>query len=290
MSAQAVSLAETDRLESFVVPFIPSPRAGSEIATLPLADVGPADMVDEGTDCAVRMLGELAASLAHEIKQPIAAALIDAKVCLRALADNRLDLEAAREAASRLLKDAMWADEIIKRTTALYTKDTTRRERVAVNAVIGEMALLLQPEASASSIAIRTELAEEMPDVMADRVQLQQVLMNLMLNAIEAMKDTGGELTVTSQLREDRELLMAVRDTGVGLPAENPNQIFESFVTTKPHGTGMGLAITRSIVESHAGRLWATANSGPGATFLFTLPSEVGEPDTSPQSRRWLPC
>jgi signal transduction histidine kinase len=119
--------------------------------------------------------------------------------------------------------------------------------------------------------------------VMADRVQLQQVLMNLMLNAIEAMKDTGGELTVTSQLSEDRELLIAVRDTGVGLPTENPHQIFESFVTTKPHGTGMGLAITRSIVDSHGGRLWATANTGPGATFLFTLLSEAGELRTSPQ-------
>jgi signal transduction histidine kinase len=232
------------------------------------------------------MLGELAASLAHEIKQPIAAALIDAKVCLRALADNRLDVEAAREAASRLVKDAMRADEIIKRTTALYKKDTTQRERVAVNAVIRETAVLLQQEASASSIAIRTELAEEMPDVMADPVQLQQALMNLMLNAIEAMKDTGGELTVTSQLGEDSELLIEVRDTGVGLPAKNPHQIFESFVTTKPHGTGMGLAITRSIVESHGGRLWAIASTGPGATFLFTLPSEVGQPDTSPQGER----
>src|SRR6185295_16441100 len=119
--------------------------------------------------------------------------------------------------------------------------------------------------------------AEEMPHVMADAVQLQQALMNLMLNAIEAMKDTGGELTVTSQLGEDSELLIEVRDSGVGLPAENPHQIFESFVTTKPHGTGLGLAITRSIVESHGGRLWAIANTGPGATFLFTLPSEVGE-------------
>ena len=227
------------------------------------------------------MLGELAASLAHEIKQPIAATLIDAKVCLRALADNRLDVEAAREAASRLVKDALRATAIITRTTALYMKDTTPRERVAANEVIREMALLLHQEASASSIAIRTELAEQMPDVMADRVQLQQVLMNLMLNAIEAMKDTGGELTVTSQLREDRELLIAVRDTGVGLPAANPHQIFESFVTTKPHGTGMGLAITRSIVEAHAGRLWATANTGPGATFLFTLLSDAGEPVAS---------
>jgi signal transduction histidine kinase len=136
---------------------------------------------------------------------------------------------------------------------------------------------LLQQESAASSVAVRAELAEEIPDVMADRVQLQQVLMNLMLNAIDAMKDAGGELTITSQMSEDDELLIAVRDTGVGLPAENPDQIFESFVTTKPHGTGMGLAITRSIVESHGGRLWAVANTGPGATFLFTLPGEAGE-------------
>ena len=225
----------------------------------------------------VSMLGEVAASLAHEIRQPIAAARIDAKVCMRALADDRLDLETAREAAARLVKDALWADEIIKRTTALYKKDTTQRERVNINAMIQEMAILLHQEAGASSIAIRTVLAEGVPDVMADRVQLQQVLMNLMLNAIEAMKDTGGELTVTSKLSGDGELLISVRDTGVGLPAENPNQIFESFVTSKPHGTGMGLAITRSILESHGGRLWAISNTGPGATFLFTLAGDAGE-------------
>ena len=230
----------------------------------------------------VSLLGEVAASLAHEIKQPIAAAQIDARVCRRALADDRLNLEAAREAASRLDKETTWADEIIQRTTALYKKDTTHRERVDVNAVIREMALLLQQEASAASISIRTTLADALPDVMADRVQLQQVFMNLMLNAIEAMKDTGGDLTIISQMSEDGELLIAVSDTGVGLPAENPDQIFESFVTTKPHGTGMGLAITRSIVESHGGRLWAIANTGPGATFLFTLLNEAREPRTSP--------
>jgi signal transduction histidine kinase len=111
---------------------------------------------------------------------------------------------------------------------------------------------------------------------MADRVQLQQVLMNLLLNGIEAMKDTGGELTITSQPGEGAELLISVTDTGVGLPTENPDQIFDSFVTTKPQGTGMGLAITRSILESHGGRLWATANPGPGATFVFTLLRDEG--------------
>jgi PAS domain S-box-containing protein len=229
----------------------------------------------------VSLLGEVAASLAHEIKQPIAALTIDATACLRALADHRVDLREARRAASRILKEATWADEIMTRTSALYRKGRTQRERVDVNGVIRQMVVLLQLEAAASSIAIRTELAEGLQAVIADRVQLQQVLMNLMLNAIEAMKDIGGDLTVTSHASQDGELLISVRDTGVGLPTDNPDQIFESFVTTKPHGTGMGLTISRSIVESHGGRLWATANTGPGATFLFTLPGDVAEQNTS---------
>ncbi len=223
----------------------------------------------------VGMLGEVAASLAHEIKQPIAAATIDAQVCLRALSDKRLDEHGAREAASRMVTAAMRADEIVRRTTALYRKDSTQRARVDVNAVIREMVALLRQEAAASSIAIRSELAMDVPDIMADRVQLQQVFMNLMLNAIDAMKGTGGDLTITSEQREGREVLIGVSDAGVGLPTDNPDQIFDSFVTTKPDGTGMGLAITRSIVESHGGRLWARANSGPGATFLFTLPGDA---------------
>jgi PAS domain S-box-containing protein len=223
----------------------------------------------------VTTMGELAASLAHEIKQPIAAALLDANLCLRALADNRLDFVTACHAASRIVKDVVWADEVINRTSALFKKESTERERVNIDAVIREMAALLQQEASASSIAIRTQLADDISDVLADRIQLQQVFMNLMLNAIDAMKGTGGELTITSQMRAGSELLIGVSDTGVGLPADNPEQIFESFVTTKPHGTGMGLTITRSIVEAHGGRLWATANPGPGATFLFTLLSDT---------------
>jgi signal transduction histidine kinase len=224
----------------------------------------------------VTTMGELAASLAHEIKQPIAAAGIDASVCLRALEGNRLDFETARAAAARMVKDAAWANEVINRTGALFKKESTERERVNIDAVIHEMVVLLQHEASASSIAIRTHLADDTPDVMADRVQLQQVFMNLMVNAIDAMKGAGGELTITSEMRGGSELLIGVCDTGVGLPVDNPEKIFDSFVTTKPHGTGMGLTITRSIVEAHGGRLWAIANAGPGATFLFTLPTEAG--------------
>jgi signal transduction histidine kinase len=134
---------------------------------------------------------------------------------------------------------------------------------------------MLQNEANRHSVTIRTDLAEGIPTVMADRVQLQQVLLNLMLNGIEAIRDTFGELSIKSQLAEDSQLLISVTDTGVGLPTENAQQIFNPFFTTKSQGTGLGLAITRSIVESHGGRIWASANSGRGATFSFTLPSRV---------------
>jgi PAS domain S-box-containing protein len=221
------------------------------------------------------MLGEMAAAIAHEIRQPIAAAMIDATACLRALADDRVDLPRAREAAARMVKEATWADQIIDRTTALYRRETTRRETVDVNAVVREMSVLLQQEAGAHSISVRTVLAEGIPEVRADRVQLQQVLMNLMLNAIAAMNEKGGELTIRSQVDQEGGLLISVSDTGVGLPTSNPDEIFDAFATTKPQGTGIGLAITRSIVESHGGRLWATANAGPGATFAFTLPRDM---------------
>ena len=140
-----------------------------------------------------------------------------------------------------------------------------------MNGIIDELFTLLRCEADRYSIAMQTELCAELPRITADRVQLQQVFMNLMLNAIEAMKESGGELTVRSQ-REDSQLLFSVGDTGVGLPTEKVDQIFSAFFTTKPQGSGMGLAICRSIVESHGGRLWASANDGRGATFHFSLP------------------
>jgi signal transduction histidine kinase len=155
--------------------------------------------------------------------------------------------------------------------------------RVDINTVIREMALLLQHEAAAHVVSIRTVLADGLADVLADRVQLQQVLMNLMLNAIEAMKDTGGDLTITSETRDPGELLISVSDTGVGLPTDSPDTMFDAFVTTKPHGTGMGLAITRSIVDAHGGRLWARPKIGPGAAFFFTLAADAGE---QPQTGR----
>jgi PAS domain S-box-containing protein len=222
----------------------------------------------------VSTLGEMAASLAHEIKQPIAAAITSANSCIEWLAHEPPNLDRARAAAARIDKYGNRAAEIIDRIRSLYKNSPPQRELVDVNGIVHEIFTLLQGEAIRYSIAMRPELAAELPKIRVDRVQLQQVFMNLMLNAIEAMKDSGGELTVKSEL-QDGQLLFSVSDTGLGLPMEKMDQIFSAFFTTKPQGSGMGLAISRSIVESHGGRLWATANDGRGATFHFTLPTEV---------------
>jgi signal transduction histidine kinase len=221
------------------------------------------------------MMGELAAALAHEIKQPIAASITSASALLRWLAHDPPDLERARAAASRIEEDGNRAADVINRLRSFYKKGTPpQREIVDVKDIIREMTVLLGEEALRRSVTIRSELDTSMPNVLADRVQLQQVFMNLMLNAIEAMKDTGGELTITSGLNRQSQLLISINDTGVGLP-ESSDRIFDAFHTTKPQGTGMGLAITRSILESYGGRIWATANQGSGATFHFTLPVEA---------------
>jgi PAS domain S-box-containing protein len=224
----------------------------------------------------VSMMGELAASLSHELKQPIAAAITDAKTSLRWLARDQPEVEEARESIMRIVKDGTRATEIIDRLRSFYKKGAPPEcEVVDVNELVREMLVLLRSEANRYSIGMRTDLATGLPKVTADRVQLQQVLMNLMLNGIEAMENTGGELTIKTELGQDGQLLVSVSDTGVGLPAEKTDQIFKAFFTTKPQGSGMGLAICRSIIESHGGRLWASANDGRGATFQFTLPAEA---------------
>jgi signal transduction histidine kinase len=222
----------------------------------------------------VTTMGELTASLAHEIKQPISAAMTNAKTCLRWLDRDEPDLAEASEAASRIVKDATRAADIISRISLLFKKGALQRELVDVNEVIREMIVLLRSEANRYSISIRIELAEDLPMVMADRVQLQQVFMNLMLNGIDAMKEmtAEGELTIKSEA-DDGQVLVSVSDTGVGLPPEQVEQIFKAFFTTKDQGIGMGLPISRSIIESHGGHLWATGASGRGATFQFTLPA-----------------
>jgi len=224
----------------------------------------------------VSTLGEIAASLAHEIKQPIAAAITSANSCIEWLAHEPPNLDRARAAAARLDKYGNRAAEIIDRIRSFYKKSPPQRELVDMNGIIEEMLTLLNGEANRYSVAMRTDLAADLPKIMVDRVQLQQVFMNLMLNAIEAMKDSGGELTVKSQL-QDGQLQFSVSDTGVGLPTEGVDQMFSAFFTTKPQGSGMGLAISRSIVELHGGRLWAASNGRQGATFHFTLPTHMTE-------------
>jgi PAS domain S-box-containing protein len=224
----------------------------------------------------VNIMGEMAAALAHEIKQPIAASITSANACLRWLAHDPPDLERARAAATRIEQDGNRAADVIDSLRSFYKKDTrSERQMVDIKDIIREISTLLRVETVRHSITLHSDLEAGMPSILANRVQLQQVFMNLMLNAIEAMKDTGGELTIRSRLNPEAQLVISISDTGVGLPAGSSEQIFEAFHTTKPQGTGMGLAITRSIVESHGGRIWATANQGAGATFHFTLRVEA---------------
>ena len=225
----------------------------------------------------VTMMGELTASLAHEVNQPIAAAVTSANSCIHWLAGDVPNLDKARAAAMRIVKDGTRAAEIISRIRLLFQKGTPQWELVDVNEVIEEMIVLLRGETTQYSISVRTELVADLPQVIGDRVQLQQVMMNLMINSIDAMKVVDGsrELVIASQRTENEQLQVSVSDTGVGLPPEQLDQIFDAFFTTKPHGTGMGLRICRSIAEAHGGRLWAANNSRRGASFYVSLPSKV---------------
>jgi len=225
----------------------------------------------------VSTMGELTASLAHEVNQPIAAAITDASTCLRWLTRDPPDTDEAREAASRAVKAANRAAEIVSRVRLLFKKGTPQREFVDVNEVVREMIVLLHSETTRYSIAVFSDLATDLPQVMGDRVQLQQVLMNLMINSIDAMKGVDGkrELTIKSKRTGNEELMVSVSDTGAGLPPQQADQIFNAFFTTKSHGTGMGLRISRSIMESHGGRLWATDNPPRGASFHLTLSTKA---------------
>jgi signal transduction histidine kinase/CheY-like chemotaxis protein len=223
----------------------------------------------------VSMMGELAASLAHEIKQPIAAAIIEATTCMRWLRRDPPDVMKACDTASAMVAAVTRADGIIERVRSLYGRGTPERQVVDLNEILREMTVLLGDTANRHFISIRTELDLALPGTTADRVQLQQVLMNLMLNGIEAMRQTGGELAIASKTTEHGELLISVSDSGIGLPVNEAERIFDAFFTTKPQGTGVGLSISRRIIESHGGRLWASPNAGRGAIFQFTLPGEV---------------
>jgi NO-binding membrane sensor protein with MHYT domain len=227
----------------------------------------------------VNTMAELTASLAHEVNQPITAVVINAEACLRWLAGDTPNLEKARAAAMGMVKEGARAAEIIGRIRLLFKKGTPQRELLDVNEIIREMIGLLRSEVARSSISVRTELAADLPRVMGDRVQLQQVMMNLISNSIDAMNDVNGtrELAIKSQRTENEQLMVSVSDTGVGLPPQQAKQIFDAFFTTKVHGTGLGLSISRSIAASHNGRLWATDNAPHGASFHLILPTGTEE-------------
>jgi PAS domain S-box-containing protein len=222
-------------------------------------------------------MGELTASLAHEVNQPITAVVNGASTCIRWLTREEPDLREAREAASGVIRNAKRAADIINRIRSISKKGESKRQLVDVNELIGEIIALLRNEASRYSISIRTDLDADVPKVMADAVQVQQVMMNLIMNSIDAMKDVDQkrELSIKSRRAEDEQLTIFVSDTGIGLPPQQTDQIFDAFFTTKSHGLGMGLRISRSIVESHGGRLWAADNSPRGASFSFTLPIPI---------------
>jgi signal transduction histidine kinase len=220
----------------------------------------------------ISMLGELTASISHELKQPITAGIINAQTALRWLAKDQPNVEEACQSVTNAVKAGERAVEIIQRLRSLYTKAPPRCELLDGNKIIGELVEMLRTEADRYGVAINTDFTTEVPMIRSDRVQLQQVLMNLMLNAIEAMKETGGSLSVKSRLNQEGLFQISVSDTGPGLPAAKEKQIFEPFFTTKPQGSGMGLAICRSIVESHGGCLWVAPNGDRGACFNFTLP------------------
>jgi len=222
----------------------------------------------------VMTMGELTASIAHEINQPLAAVMTNANACLRWLAGPMPNLDEAREAVTRINRDGKRASDVIDRIRALVKKSTTEKARVDLNEAIQEVVGLVQSEIQKNGVTLRMELATDLPQILGNRVQLQQVILNLVMNGIEAMSeitDRSRDLLIRSGKYESDKLLVAVQDSGVGIDWQNLEKLFDAFYTTKSQGMGMGLAISRSIVESHGGRLWALPNEGPGATFQFTL-------------------
>jgi signal transduction histidine kinase len=228
----------------------------------------------------VTTMGELAASIAHEINQPLTAVVINGNACRRWLAAEPTNMQEANEALQRIIRDANRASDVITRIRGFLRRGEQRQTRLDVNEVIGEVIGLVQGEARTNGVSLQFEAAADLPVVVADRVQLQQVVLNLVMNAIEAMGSITGRariLEVWTEARDPDAVLVAVRDSGVGLDPEHRDRIFDAFYTTKSEGMGMGLAISRSIVEAHGGRLWATPNAGPGETFQFTLPIAAAE-------------
>jgi signal transduction histidine kinase len=223
----------------------------------------------------VMTMGELAASIAHEVNQPLSAIVMNANACVRWLSGASPNLDQAREAAQRMARDGTRAGEVIARIRAMTRKAETGKERLDLNQTIKEVVTLTQGEMRKNGVALQTELGGDLSPVLGDRIQLQQLLLNLIVNGIEAMSsiaDRPRQLAITSQNGETDQVRVAVRDSGVGLDPQSRERIFEAFFTTKPAGMGMGLSISRSIIQNHGGRLWAVPNHGPGTTFYFTVP------------------
>jgi C4-dicarboxylate-specific signal transduction histidine kinase len=223
----------------------------------------------------VATMGQLTASIAHEVNQPIAATVTNAHAGLRWLRAQRPDIEEARQAFARIVENGNRAGEVISRIRALIKKAPPRKDGVMINDAILEVVALTHGEAVKNSVSVQTQLAEGLPIIVGDRVQLQQVILNLVINAIEAMSEMNEaprELLLITEKAEPDGVLVAVRDWGPGLAPEHLERLFEAFYTTKPDGMGMGLSICRSIIEAHDGRLWASANPAGGAVFQFTLP------------------
>jgi C4-dicarboxylate-specific signal transduction histidine kinase len=223
----------------------------------------------------VSMLGELTASIAHEVNQPLSGVVSNGSACLRWLAGDAPNVEEAQEAARRIVRDGKRAGEVIARVRALTKRAATPREKLDMNETIREVLALLGDEAKKNSVLIRMEFADDLSPISGDRVQLQQVLLNLVMNAIEAMSsvdDRPRELVITTRNIDAEQVQVTVKDTGPGIDPNTLYKIFDPFYTTKPGGMGMGLSISRSILQAHGGRLWAAAKDGPGTIFHFSLP------------------
>jgi C4-dicarboxylate-specific signal transduction histidine kinase len=227
----------------------------------------------------ITTIGELAASIAHEVNQPLAAVVANADACVAWLARENPDLPEARAAAERTTQGATRASEVIGRIRSLINKTAAERVRVQMNEIIREVVALADRQASRNNVSVVTELTAELPPVLGDRIQLQQVILNLMLNGIEAMagvSDRLRRLRIRSQVQEAGQVLVSIEDSGIGVNAEIMSRLFEPFFTTRSQGIGMGLPISRSIVEAHGGRLWAESTVNQGSVFQFTLPSGDG--------------
>jgi C4-dicarboxylate-specific signal transduction histidine kinase len=224
----------------------------------------------------VLTLGEMTASIAHEVNQPLTAVVTNANACLRWLAGQTPNLEEARLAAERIIKDGNRASQIIGRIRALAKKTVPQRDQFDLNEIILEVIALVRSELHRNRVSLQTHLAADLPLVLGDRIQLQQVILNLIINGIEALsgvKEGARELLVSSAIHQTNSVLVTVQDRGIGITPHDLEHLFEAFFTTKPQGMGMGLSIGRSIILAHGGRLWATPNADQGATFQFTIPT-----------------